>query len=96
MLRRVWRPALASIGLSIHLHDLCHTGNQLIAEAGARAHARQAGVSNVEFVRGRIEAIPLPDRSVDVIISNCVINLSTERPAVLAESFRVLRRRWRG
>ena len=57
----------------------------------ARAHARQAGVSNVEFLRGRIEAIPLPDRSVDVIISNCVINLSTERPAVFAESFRVLR-----
>jgi SAM-dependent methyltransferase len=57
----------------------------------ARAHARQAGVSNVEFLRGRIEAIPLPDRSVDVIISNCVINLSTERPVVFAESFRVLR-----
>jgi SAM-dependent methyltransferase len=57
----------------------------------ACAHARQAGVSNVEFLRGRIEAIPLPDRSVDVIISNCVINLSTERPSVFAESFRVLR-----
>ena len=57
----------------------------------ARAHARQADVSNVEFLRGRIEAIPLPDRSVDVIISNCVINLSTERHAVFAESFRVLR-----
>jgi SAM-dependent methyltransferase len=57
----------------------------------ARAHARQAGVSNAEFLLGRIEAIPLPDRSVDVIISNCVINLSTERPAVFAESFRVLR-----
>jgi len=57
----------------------------------ARAHAWQAGVSNVEFLRGRIEAIPLPDRSVDVIISNCVINLSTERPSVFAESFRVLR-----
>jgi arsenite methyltransferase len=57
----------------------------------ARAHARQASVSNVEFLRGRIEAIPLPDRSVDVIISNCVINLSTERPVVFAESFRVLR-----
>ena len=57
----------------------------------ARAHAREAGVSNAEFRRGRIEAIPLPDRSVDVVISNCVINLSTDRNAVFAESFRVLR-----
>jgi SAM-dependent methyltransferase len=57
----------------------------------ARAHARQAGVANVEFLPGRIEAIPLPDRSVDVVISNCVINLSTDRAAVFAESFRVLR-----
>jgi len=57
----------------------------------ARAHARQAGAGNVEFLRGQIEAIPLPDRSVDVIISNCVINLSTDRPAVFAEAFRVLR-----
>ena len=57
----------------------------------ARAHAREAGVSNAEFRRGRIEAIPLPDRSVDVVISNCVINLSTDRSAVFAESFRVLR-----
>jgi arsenite methyltransferase len=57
----------------------------------ARASARQAGAENVEFLRGRIEAIPLPDRSVDVIISNCVINLSTDRAAVFAESYRVLR-----
>jgi arsenite methyltransferase len=57
----------------------------------ARAHARQAGADNVEFLRGRIEAIPLPDGSVDVIISNCVICLSTDRPALFAESFRVLR-----
>jgi arsenite methyltransferase len=57
----------------------------------ARASARAAGAGNVEFLRGQIEAIPLPDRSVDVIISNCVINLSTDRPAVFAESFRVLR-----
>ena len=57
----------------------------------ARAHAREASVSNAEFRRGRIEAIPLPDRSVDVVISNCVINLSTDRGAVFAESFRVLR-----
>ena len=57
----------------------------------ARANARAAGAQNVEFLLGQIEAIPLPDRSVDVIISNCVINLSTDRPAVFAESFRVLR-----
>jgi arsenite methyltransferase len=57
----------------------------------ARANARAAGAENAEFLRGQIEAIPLPDGSVDVIISNCVINLSTDRPAVFAESFRVLR-----
>jgi arsenite methyltransferase len=57
----------------------------------ARANAQTADAQNVEFLRGQIEAIPLPDRSVDVIISNCVINLSTDRPAVFAESFRVLR-----
>ena len=57
----------------------------------ARANAREAGAQNVEFLRGQIEAIPLPPRSVDVIISNCVINLSTDRPAVFAECFRVLR-----
>jgi arsenite methyltransferase len=57
----------------------------------ARTHARQAGVGNAEFLRGHIEAIPLPDSSVDVVISNCVINLSADRPAVFAESFRVLR-----
>jgi SAM-dependent methyltransferase len=57
----------------------------------ARAHAEQAGAGNAEFLLGQIEAIPLPDGSVDVVISNCVINLSAERPAVFAESFRVLR-----
>jgi SAM-dependent methyltransferase len=57
----------------------------------ARAHAREAGVGNVEFLLGEIEAIPLPDRSVDVVISNCVINLSTDRAVVFAETFRVLR-----
>lgn len=56
----------------------------------ARANARQAGADNTEFLSGHIEAIPLPDRSVDVIISNCVINLSTDKAAVLAEMFRVL------
>jgi len=57
----------------------------------ARANAREAGVVNAEFLQGHIEAIPLPDQSVDVIISNCVINLSGDKTAVLAESFRVLR-----
>lgn len=57
----------------------------------ARTHALQAGADNVEFLHGRIEAIPLPDRSVDVVISNCVINLSADRSAVFAETFRVLR-----
>jgi arsenite methyltransferase len=57
----------------------------------ARANAAQAGAANVEFLLGHIEAIPLPDSSVDVIISNCVINLSGNKPAVFGESFRVLR-----
>ena len=56
----------------------------------ARANAGSAGVTNVEFLRGSIENVPLPDASVDVVISNCVINLSTDKPAVLAEMFRVL------
>jgi len=57
----------------------------------ARANAARAGAANVEFLAGHIEAIPLPDSSVDVIISNCVINLSGDKPAVFAESFRVIR-----
>ena len=57
----------------------------------ARENQRKAGAGNVEFLKGTIEAIPLPDRSVDVIISNCVINLSTDKDAVLRESFRVLK-----
>ncbi|MEU2349916.1 arsenite methyltransferase [Modestobacter sp. NPDC049651] len=56
----------------------------------ARANAARAGVTNVEFHRGQIEALPLPDASVDVVISNCVVNLSPDKPAVLAEAFRVL------
>ena len=56
----------------------------------ARANAARAGAENVEFVKGEIEALPLPDQTVDVVISNCVINLSTDKPAVLAEMFRVL------
>jgi arsenite methyltransferase len=57
----------------------------------ARRNSADAGVTNVEFLRGNIEQIPLPDGSVDVIISNCVINLSVDKPAVFAEMFRVLR-----
>ena len=57
----------------------------------ARENQRKAGAANVEFLKGTIEAIPLPDNAVDVIISNCVINLSTDKDAVLREAFRVLR-----
>src|SRR5579863_9346818 len=57
----------------------------------ARANQRQAGVTNVEFLKGEIENIPLPDNSVDVIISNCVINLSADKDRVLREAFRVLK-----
>jgi SAM-dependent methyltransferase len=57
----------------------------------ARENQRKAGVDNVEFLKGEIETIPLPDDSVDVIISNCVINLSLDKDKVLAEAFRVLR-----
>ena len=57
----------------------------------ARSNQREAGVENVEFLKGTIEAVPLPDDSVDVIISNCVINLSGDKPAVFREAARVLR-----
>jgi arsenite methyltransferase len=57
----------------------------------ARENQRAAGVENVEFLKGEIENIPLPDASVDVIISNCVINLSADKPRVLREAFRVLK-----
>jgi ubiquinone/menaquinone biosynthesis C-methylase UbiE len=57
----------------------------------ARENQRKAGVTNVEFLKGEIEAIPLPDASVDVIISNCVINLSADKARVFAEAYRVLR-----
>lgn len=57
----------------------------------ARENQRQAGVDNVEFLKGEIESIPLPDNSVDVVISNCVINLSADKDRVLREAFRVLK-----
>jgi len=57
----------------------------------ARENQRKAGATNVEFLKGSIEAVPLPDRTVDVVISNCVINLSADKDAVLREAFRVLK-----
>ena len=57
----------------------------------ALANAAKAGATNVEFLKGTIEAVPLPANTIDVVISNCVINLSPDRPAVFAEMFRVLR-----
>src|SRR5207245_5089963 len=57
----------------------------------ARENQKKAGVQNVQFLKGEIESIPLPDNSVDVIISNCVINLSADKDRVLREAFRVLR-----
>jgi ubiquinone/menaquinone biosynthesis C-methylase UbiE len=57
----------------------------------ARRNAQEAGITNVEFLRGQIENIPLPSNSVDVIISNCVINLSGDKRRVLEEAFRVLK-----
>ncbi|HYB90269.1 MAG TPA: arsenite methyltransferase [Candidatus Binataceae bacterium] len=57
----------------------------------ARENQRKAGIANAEFLKGEMEHIPLPDNSVDVIVSNCVINLSSDKDRVLAEAFRVLR-----
>ena len=57
----------------------------------ARANAAEAGATNVDFLKGQIEAIPLPAETVDVVISNCVVNLSTDKPAVFAETYRVLK-----
>jgi arsenite methyltransferase len=57
----------------------------------ARENQRKAGIENVEFLKGEIENIPLPDDSVDVVISNCVINLSADKPGVFREAIRVLK-----
>ena len=75
------------VGPTGKVYGLDMTGDML---ALARENQRKAGVANVEFLEGTIEAIPLPDQSVDVIISNCVINLSADKDAVLREAFRVL------
>ncbi|XRQ09808.1 methyltransferase domain-containing protein, partial [Actinomadura welshii] len=57
----------------------------------ARANAAQAGAANARFLQGHIEDVPLPEAAVDVVISNCVVNLSLDKPRVLAEAFRVLK-----
>jgi SAM-dependent methyltransferase len=76
------------VGPSGKAYGLDMTGEML---ALARENQAKAGVSNVEFLEGEIEHIPLPDNSVDVIISNCVINLSADKDRVFAEAFRVLK-----
>jgi arsenite methyltransferase len=76
------------VGASGKVYGLDMTDDML---ALARENQRKAGANNVEFLKGTIEAIPLPDDSVDVIISNCVINLSVDKDAVLREAFRVLK-----
>src|SRR5450631_1616498 len=76
------------VGASGKAYGLDMTDDML---ALARENQRKAGVENVEFLKGEIEHIPLPDNSVDVIISNCVINLSGNKDQVLREAFRVLK-----
>jgi SAM-dependent methyltransferase len=76
------------VGPSGKVYGLDMTDEMLVV---ARENQRRAGATNVEFLKGTIEAIPLPDRSVDVIVSNCVINLSPDKDAVLKEAFRVLK-----
>jgi arsenite methyltransferase len=76
------------VGASGKAYGLDMTDEML---ALARENQRKAGVDNVEFLRGEIEHIPLPDNTVDVIISNCVINLSADKDKVLGEAFRVLK-----
>src|SRR5436190_23409597 len=76
------------VGPSGKVYGLDMTDEML---ALARDNQRKSGVTNVEFLKGDIQAIPLPDRSVDVVISNCVINLAPDKSAVLNEAFRVLR-----
>src|SRR5256886_2424067 len=76
------------VGLTGKAYGLDMTDEML---ALARENQRKAGVTNVEFLKGEIESIPLPDASVNVIISNCVINLSADKRRVLGEAFRVLK-----
>jgi len=76
------------VGPTGHVYGLDMTDEML---ALARQNAAEAGVANVEFLKGYIEDVPLPAASVDVVISNCVINLAADKPAVFAEIARVLR-----
>ena len=73
---------LGGVGIAAELDDML---------ALALENKRKSGLTNVEFLKGEIESIPLPDNSVDVIISNCVINLSADKSRVLREAFRVLK-----
>jgi SAM-dependent methyltransferase len=76
------------VGPTGHVYGLDMTDEML---ALARRNAEAAGAENVTFLKGQIERIPLPDNTVDVIISNCVINLAADKPEVLREAFRVLK-----
>lgn len=76
------------VGPSGHAYGLDMTGEMLTL---AEANRRKVGVENATFLEGSIEKVPLPDASVDVVISNCVINLATDKNAVLTEAFRVLK-----
>jgi SAM-dependent methyltransferase len=80
--------AAQRVGPGGYVYGLDMTDEML---AVARRNAERAGATNVEFVKGDIESIPLPDASIDVILSNCVINLSPDKGEVLREAFRVLR-----
>ncbi len=81
--------AAKAVGLGGKVYGLDMTDEMLQL---ARTNQRQAGVQNIEFLRGEIENVPLPDESVDIVLSNYVINLSADKPRVLREAFRVLRR----
>src|SRR5439155_13936873 len=81
-------PSAKRVGPSGKAYGLDMTDEML---ALARQNQQKAGATNVEFLKGTIERIPLPDHAVDVIISNCVINLSSDKDAVLREAFRVLK-----
>jgi arsenite methyltransferase len=81
-------PSAKRVGPTGKVYGLDMTDEML---ALAHENQRKAGATNVEFLKGTIEAIPLPDQSVDVIISNCVINLSADKDRVIAEAFRVLK-----
>ena len=83
---------VGGLGQAERLVEVADAGLAVFARGDQGNYAQPGGVgtANVEFLKGEIEALPLPDQAVDVVISNCVINLSTDKPAVLAEMFRVL------